>query len=348
MVVSHVKNPKDLLSLCLVSRNLYNVSWVMLYKSVSTRLDLSGRRFPGMATLSVSSHVKLFQTLQIPRIAGLITDFRTHIAFCACSLPGGKAQKTNCNAFDSLLGRVLEALENLQVLHFTCRCCYSRSSASRHEYLANLKTRQLHELQFYCGCKLESETRKSDFLASPCMQAVTSLAIFNGIDASNLAVLEGNDSLPQLKKLLCNDRRILDSLLRKGTVTHLMLDQPGWDAERLLDSLGQHSRSLTHFNIANSDCYPAFLSTSIDIFSRLQYIGRLHFNMTTVRTSSHTKCRISCLSSSHQPTGTTLYDGYAASQRYPQFRFGWTIFVDALILLFTYSIIPAMETWSVI
>jgi hypothetical protein len=288
MIVSHINNPQDLLSLCLVSRNLYNVSWAMLYKSVSTRLDLARRHFPGMVTLSVSGHLRLFQVLQIPRITGLVTDFRTHIAFCACSLQGGK---TNCDAFDSLIGQVLEALENLRVLHFTCRCCYSRSSASRHGYLAKLKTRQMYELRFYCGCKLGSEARKSDFLAAPCMQGVTSLAIFNGIDSSNLAVLRRDDSLPQLKKLLCYDRRILDSLLSKGTVTHLVLDQPGWDEQRLLDSLRQHPGSLTHFNIANSDSYPAFLSISIDIFSRLQYIGRLHFNMPTVCTLSHTRCQ---------------------------------------------------------
>lgn len=284
MIIYQIDRPQDLHSLCLTSRNFCNISWPCLYKYISTRLDIAGRRFPGMTTMDIFSHIQLFKALETPRLACLVTDFRIYIAICSCKSERQSYKNDNvkCSALDSQLGRALVSLENLQVLHFTCRGCDSRPSTP-HRYLAELKTKKLHELEFYCGCSLQRGVKASDFLAAPCMQSITSLAMY-GYDGSSDAVLRDKSCLSQLDKLLCLYWSNLDALLSKGTVTRLALDQPAGDKERLLDILQRHPRSLTHFSIANSDTYPAFMSTRIEIFSKLQFVGKLHFTMSMVRT----------------------------------------------------------------
>lgn len=279
MILFYVEDVHDIFSLALTSCHLYKVSWAILYKSISTRLDIAGRKFPGMTTLSGSNHIKLYNTLLEPRIATLVTDFQVHIA--ACPKLGFRGA-CSCDSFDLLLGQALVSLENLRALRFTCRCC--RTENLRHTYLAELKTTKLQEFELYCDCKTWSRDNMSNFLAAGCMKSVTSLSILDSNHIWDFEAIRGVDCLPRLKKIQCMDRSLLDSLLKKRTVTHLTCDQPGWDESRLLKSLEQ--TSLTHFNIANStECYPAFLSTSLETFSNLRYIGRLHFRIATVSDS---------------------------------------------------------------
>lgn len=187
------------MALCAASRQLRDIIEHQLYK----HLD-DGRLYPRY-------QVMLYRSLQVPRIASLVTELRISLK----EMPNYAIRQDDpanddiqncscrCDALDRLVGDALEGLKNLEVLHIHCTMCDDRTGR-RHEWLYRLGALNLRELAFCCFCSqrriLQTAIRA---LSSPCMKSVTALSWH--FDTLGLPI-------PGYLRNLFGDARLLPSL----------------------------------------------------------------------------------------------------------------------------------------
>lgn len=251
---------------------MYGIAQGYLYKSLRIYRGYEKTVPPGMQLLKPSDHLKLYKALQNQSISKLVTEFRINFQPCSGVALQGINAPCRCDEFDAMLGQALEGLEHLQIFAFRCNCC--DSTRQRHQYLNELKCRQLNQLIFWCSCCSyhQYSTDSLAFLNKPPMSTVTSCSLeLVPVFASKVFARE--DCLPALKKVSCYDPASIGVLLAKGTLTHIVC-QTNFDNEDFAIVLLNMSAQVVHFVVSN----PAklfSLGTNSSSYQNIRHLGIL-------------------------------------------------------------------------
>ena len=271
LIVSFVEE-EDLPSLCQTSKLFHILSSISLYRTIDINYghSLARNRLgpPDLQKPKILSHMMQNKTL-----SALVTEFRVEFRWCfsTYSSDGPKPSATCiCDRLDILLGQILPALVNLQTLHFICRCSspspwgYIRT---HHSYLKHMTTTNLKYFRFQCHCTPRTDTQW--ILFAPCMQSITTLRweSCHGEGETN-QIQDGYESLPHLTRLMCINVQMSAFMISKGTLTHLICDDPSSQPH---DLLAKNAASLVHLSIPSIS---SSMGNNTTPYRNLQHLGR--------------------------------------------------------------------------
>ncbi|KAG8793410.1 hypothetical protein FRC17_008452, partial [Serendipita sp. 399] len=201
-VLSYVQHERDLRQLALASRFLNHTLEPELWRIIEfngTQYRFDGLRAP-MAT--TEKLLALYRSLTIPRLGAYISIIRIclnylkHCLHCKGTTQSNSQKKLNisltsgcrCKRLDDDLGSALVELPNLQVLSLSCQLM---PRGGMHDWLANLKTKELQELEIQCEYHLWSVEDFKRRLLVPCMSGLKALKF-------NVKFLSGENPLRPL------------------------------------------------------------------------------------------------------------------------------------------------------
>jgi hypothetical protein len=225
--------------------------------------------------LDKPGYKRLFHSLQIPRLAQMVTDFR--ICFAPCNRSRSGHFTCKCNKFDTMLGQVLVSLENLRVLQFRCMCCPVRDRPRRHRYLEELQNIQLQRLLLRCSCSKWPSEDAVRLLTQSCMHSVTSASFTTDNLLLPPAALENSNYLPRLERLECDQMETLETLSNKKAITHLVCKAIPLDIRHFIR---QNQGVLLHLSVENIlHTLPSFIEADPSPYQNLRHFGTLYFSL---------------------------------------------------------------------
>ncbi|KAG8807978.1 hypothetical protein FRB91_003472 [Serendipita sp. 411] len=163
-IISYIEDLRHLQDLLIVSKIFRSIVEPVLYRVIK----IGGVR--GL-DLPPSKLGALYRTLEIPRIAGLVTVLKVdlnkwqHCFQCSRQLSRGVIARSvslyvaisaacSCDTLDREFGRVVVNLKNLQALSFSCYLTH-RKGDHQHSWFATLQERELKELEIWCRFSCE-------------------------------------------------------------------------------------------------------------------------------------------------------------------------------------------------
>lgn len=293
----------DLLNICRSSRLLRHIAEQRIYKRLNLGLPLT-HLIDDKWSLQRIKHLPLYTTLQLPHISSTVVDLRIELPHCSgppeiADLPlfllPWRGKSCPCNGLDHHLGRALQTLTNLAVLHVACFLC-SDPSDTRHLHLGQLKTNSLRELLFSCRCSPSNSAKTFKVLGAPPIKNIESLdwnlpwtvdintAQIPQISQTPIkALLEDPEFLPNLKTLKYDRNSCLDQTIAIRPITSLSCRS--WN-RFLHDAIRQNGGTLLHLRMSEKWYrIQLFIQEDPTPYRNLRHIGNLWFMMGTVSIS---------------------------------------------------------------
>ncbi|CCA72329.1 hypothetical protein PIIN_06263 [Serendipita indica DSM 11827] len=277
-IFAHVSDKETLAVLCRVSRTVFAIAAPIQYKRLTIH------------NISITANAKLARALNSPRYSYLIVNLII-FAHRYCTQSSVRNGRCGCEEWELSMGRLTCELRSLKSLQIRCKMC--RSHFTRLDFLANLKTRSLRELNLECSCAKPAINTRS-ILHAPCMRNVTMLGWSCGPGlpwqtTKNYItddIFEDYTVLPELMTIRLEEESQLTHLLQTRPITRLGLVYYNEPARRhLLRVAG----SLTHLNIGVRDSATIqFLEDVGPRFQNLRYLGRLAIDPVTAQTMLQT------------------------------------------------------------
>jgi hypothetical protein len=273
---------RDVAVLNRTSKYFTAVTDALLYSSLRIGLDAPSCK-PMSVPLNERRQALLYQGLQSPRFAELVTEFRIDFSWCGMRRPPIlrrlRRVRCTCNRLDYLLGQALTSLTNLRILRFSCYCCADPTD-SRHLYLQHLTTTKLRGLTFECQCMPAMSDKLFNICSASCMRSLLELKWPNpGNSAPNVSVralIEDKKCLPKLVGLYIHDNvEAVSSILEKGIVKYLRCNVVN---ERLQELLDKHPGTLRSLRVKKKRItLPAKIAERPDTYRCLIRIGKLFY-----------------------------------------------------------------------
>jgi hypothetical protein len=282
-----VRQRRDLVTLCRVSKQFRSIYTPLLYRFVAVDTSTKPAKF--------SAQLHLYKTLQDHTISHLITHLEVNLnGGIVCeklnksSILPSSLKRCSCRAYDEALGRAVVFLKNLESLTIYCTLC---SGSHTHEYLFGLEAALLRQFRFHCyGSSREAKT---SILLLPFMPQVTALALecdenrlYPNQGDSHQTLVARPDVAPNLHTIRIGEGELSDHLLANRPIERLCFGSSVGSFRRhrgvehymrtLHDNISQSPGKLSHIfaiNILN------WLSRAVkqdpDPYRHLRYIGTI-------------------------------------------------------------------------
>jgi len=286
-IISHLDHA-ELLVLCVTSKHFYAVAYPILYKTIHIKHGTS--RISKQQALSDQKLQLLCRSLRIGHISSIVTEFRVELWGCGYRRRRPKPSPCVCDKMDSLVGKALAFLVNLQFFRLRCICCSigCDEKPTRHAYLGKLPITKLRSLWLGCWCMPCNIL--APIFTFPGLQRITVLrwdTLRNRLDNQTMwpvqrLTLTSLSDLPDLSKFMCNSVALSSALISRGRLTHLICNDTD---QGLHDLISKNQARLIHLRVPILQGILIGMQRDQAPYRSISHLGCVRFLMSNVSPS---------------------------------------------------------------